>query len=95
MYFKGLLPRIRSVVMHRHILLPTDGSELSEQAVNYGVTLAEVVSAKVTGLPVSTPFHILAVEPHMVTDTLKSYTSRMSTVAAAGSGERCCKGGWR
>ena len=26
--------------MHQHILLPTDGSELSEQAVNYGVALA-------------------------------------------------------
>ena len=41
--------------MHRHILLPTDGSELSEQAVNYGVALAEVVSAKERGLPSQLP----------------------------------------
>jgi nucleotide-binding universal stress UspA family protein len=68
--------------MHKHILIPTDGSDLSEQAVNYGVALAKAVNAKVTGVTVSTPFHIFAVEPDMVTDTLESYTTRMSTVAA-------------
>jgi hypothetical protein len=71
----------RDVVMHQHILLPTDGSGLSEQAVNYGVALATAVNAKVTGVTVTTPFHILAlVEPQMV--MLESYTTRMSTVAA-------------
>ena len=68
--------------MHKHILLPTDGSELSEQAVNYGVALAKAVNAKVTGVTVSTSFHIIALEPHMVTDTLESYTARISNVAA-------------
>jgi nucleotide-binding universal stress UspA family protein len=68
--------------MHKHILLPTDGSELSEHALNYGVALAKVVNAKVTGVTVSTPFHILTLEPQMVTDTLDSYTTRMSIVAA-------------
>ena len=29
-----------------------------------------------------TPFHIIALEPHMVTDTLESYTARISNVAA-------------
>jgi nucleotide-binding universal stress UspA family protein len=42
--------------MHKHILLPTDGSELSEHALNYGVALAKAVNAKVTGVTVSTPF---------------------------------------
>ena len=59
--------------MYKHILIPTDGSDISEQAVNYGVALAKAVNAKVTGVTVSTPFHIVAVEPHMVTDTLDSY----------------------
>ena len=68
--------------MHKHILIPTDGSDLSEQAVNYGVALAKAVSAKVTAITVSTPFHIFAIEPHMVADTLESYTASMSTVAA-------------
>jgi nucleotide-binding universal stress UspA family protein len=67
--------------MYKHILIPTDGSDLSEQATNYGVALAKAVNAKVTGLTVSTPFYIFAVEPHMVIDTRESYTTRMSTVA--------------
>jgi nucleotide-binding universal stress UspA family protein len=68
--------------MYKHILIPTDGSDISEQAANYGVALAKAVNAKVTGVTVSTPFHIFAVEPHMVTDTLDSYTTRMTAVAA-------------
>jgi nucleotide-binding universal stress UspA family protein len=68
--------------MYKHILIPTDGSDLSEQAMNYGVALAKAVNAKITGITVSTPYHVFAVEPRMVTDTLESYTTRMSTVAA-------------
>lgn len=36
--------------MYKHILLPTDGSELSERAVKSGVELAKALGAKVTGL---------------------------------------------
>lgn len=36
--------------MYKHILLPTDGSELSEKAVHEGVRFAKSVGAKVTGL---------------------------------------------
>ncbi len=68
--------------MYKHILIPTDGSELSEQAINYAVALAKTVNAKVTGVTVSSPFHIFAVEPSMVTDTPESYSTRMNTVAA-------------
>lgn len=38
--------------MFKHILLPTDGSELSESAVKTGVHLAKALGAKVTGLTV-------------------------------------------
>jgi nucleotide-binding universal stress UspA family protein len=41
--------------MHRHILIPTDGSELSQEAIDYGMALAKSVNAKVTVLTVSTP----------------------------------------
>ena len=34
--------------MHRHILIPTDGSELAEHAVTNGLSLAKSVGAKVT-----------------------------------------------
>lgn len=36
--------------MYQHILLPTDGSELSEQAIQSGIRLAREVGARVTGL---------------------------------------------
>ena len=34
--------------MYTHILLPTDGSELSKKAIDHGVSLAKTVSAIVT-----------------------------------------------
>ncbi len=44
--------------MYKHILLPTDGSELSRRAVLAGVKLARALGARVTGLfaaPAATP----------------------------------------
>lgn len=38
--------------MFKHILIPTDGSELSAKAVKAGVALAKTLGAKVTGLHV-------------------------------------------
>ena len=34
--------------MYRHILIPTDGSELAEHAVTNGLSLAKSVGAKIT-----------------------------------------------
>jgi nucleotide-binding universal stress UspA family protein len=39
--------------MYRHILLPTDGSALSQSAVESGIQLAKAVGAQVTGLHVT------------------------------------------
>ncbi len=36
--------------MFKHILLPTDGSKLSEASIRNGITLAKKIGAKVTGL---------------------------------------------
>ena len=41
--------------MYRHILIPTDGSELAEQAVTNGLSLAKSVGAKVTVIIVEEP----------------------------------------
>jgi nucleotide-binding universal stress UspA family protein len=68
--------------MHKHILIPTDGSALSQAAVEYGIALAKSVGAKVTVLTVSTPFHTFAVEPVMVTDTPEQYAKHIATVAS-------------
>jgi len=67
--------------MHKHILMPTDGSELSQNAVDYGMALAKSVNAKVTVLTVSTPFRGAVVEPGLVTDTLDQYQERTAALA--------------
>jgi len=43
--------------MIRHILLPTDGSGLSQRAVRNGVRLAKSLGARVTGVHVIPEFH--------------------------------------
>lgn len=68
--------------MHKHILIPTDGSELSQKAVDYGMALAKSVNAKVTVMTVSPPFHAFVIEPGLVTDTLEEYEKRMASLAA-------------
>jgi nucleotide-binding universal stress UspA family protein len=47
--------------MYRHILIPTDGSELAEHAVTNGLSLAKSVGAKVTVIIVQEPFGWLSV----------------------------------
>ena len=47
--------------MYRHILIPTDGSELAEHAVTHGLALAKSVGAKVSVIVVEEPFNWLSV----------------------------------
>ena len=68
--------------MYRHILIPTDGSELSRNAVQYGISLAKSVNAKVTGITVTTPFHVFSLDSEMIEDTADTYKQRMEIVAA-------------
>ena len=51
--------------MYKHILIPTDGSALSEMAIRHGIALARAIRAKVTALAVSPSFP-LEVDPIMV-----------------------------
>ena len=61
--------------MYTHILIPTDGSELSKLALEEGVALAKALNARVTVITVTTPFHVIAGNPVitgspvMLTDT--------------------------
>ena len=59
--------------MYKHILIPTDGSELSEKAIKQGLALAKSIGAKVTAITVSETFHTFSVDPVIVTDTPKEY----------------------
>jgi len=73
--------------MYTHILIPTDGSDISRKAIRHGIALAKAVNAKVTAVTVSTPFHVFSVEPAMVTDTPETYQKHMATLAAKYLGE--------
>ena len=42
--------------MYRHILIPTDGSELAERGVKHGLALAKSLGAKVSIIFVVEPF---------------------------------------
>jgi len=44
--------------MYRHILIPTDGSELAHRAVAHGLSLAKAVGAKVTIVTVEASFNV-------------------------------------
>ena len=59
--------------MYRHILIPTDGSALSEQAIRHGVALARTFGAAVTALAVSPTFYNPALDPAHVTVTPQEY----------------------
>ena len=52
--------------MFKHILIPTDGSDLSLKAVLYGVKLAKSCGAKVTGLTVAVPYRVVAVDAVLI-----------------------------
>jgi nucleotide-binding universal stress UspA family protein len=67
--------------MYKHILIPTDGSELSRKAIEHGIALAKSVNAKVTVMTVTAPFHLFAVEPAMVTDTPEQYEKHAANLA--------------
>jgi nucleotide-binding universal stress UspA family protein len=44
--------------MHKHILIPTDGSKTAQRGVDYGLALARDLDAKVTVLTVTDPYSL-------------------------------------
>lgn len=54
--------------MFKHLLVSTDGSALSEAAIQMAVTFAKESGAKVTGLHVIPEFHVLAYGTEMIAD---------------------------
>jgi nucleotide-binding universal stress UspA family protein len=55
--------------MFTHILLPTDGSPLSEAAIRQGIEFAKGINAKVTGFHVMPEFHVFTYKTEMLEDT--------------------------
>ena len=67
--------------MFKHILIPTDGSELSALAVKNGVQFAKEIDAKITGLTVTMPYHFFAVDAIQVSDTPERYRTDVEALA--------------
>jgi nucleotide-binding universal stress UspA family protein len=59
--------------MFKHILIPTDGSDLSLKAILYGVQLAKESGAKVTGLTVTEPYQAAGMDAVFVPVDLGDY----------------------
>ncbi|PWU19395.1 MAG: universal stress protein [Candidatus Rokuibacteriota bacterium] len=67
--------------MYKHILIPTDGSELSEMALRKGMAFAKSIGARTTVLTVIPPFRTVTMDPVMLTDVPEQY-QRDSEAAA-------------
>jgi nucleotide-binding universal stress UspA family protein len=59
--------------MFKHILIPTDGSDLSRKAVLYGVQLAKGSGAKVTALTVSDPYRAATMDAVLIPVDQREY----------------------
>ena len=61
------------VDIFKHILLPTDGSDLSNTAIRKGILFAKEINAKVTGLYVVLPPQTSIVSSNRVRSTQEEY----------------------
>ena len=85
--------------MFKHILIPTDGSDLSRKAILYGVQLAKESGAKVTGLTVTEPYQAAGMDTVFVPVDLGDYEEQARVLsekaveqvkmAAQAAGVRC------
>ena len=62
--------------MYTHILIATDGSELSGYAVDQGLALAKALGSTVTLFTAVAPFHVYAIEPYPQGDQREEYRRR-------------------
>jgi nucleotide-binding universal stress UspA family protein len=62
--------------MFKHLLLPTDGSPLSESAIQEGVRFARSINAKVTGLCVMPQKHPFFYEMEIPAEALEQVAKR-------------------
>jgi len=59
--------------MFKHLLLPTDGSQLSEAAIQSGVQFAKSINAKVTGFYAMPQFHVFTYRTEMLADSKEEF----------------------
>jgi nucleotide-binding universal stress UspA family protein len=69
--------------MFTHILMPTDGSELSARAVREGMHLARSLRARVTGVCVKPNFHTAGADEAIAREALDAETALEAVAEAA------------
>ena len=67
--------------MFKHILIPTDGSDLSRKALLYGVQLAKESKAKVTALTIRQPYTVTAVDTFAVVGSREEFETSSREIA--------------
>ncbi|WP_136417104.1 universal stress protein [Herbaspirillum sp. ST 5-3] len=68
--------------MFKHILLPTDGSEASEDAIKKCIQFAKDIGAKVTGFHVTPQYHLFTYQAEMLEDTKEQFMQAAKVHAA-------------
>jgi nucleotide-binding universal stress UspA family protein len=69
--------------MFKHILMPTDGSEHSERAVERGIELAKLCGAKVTGIHVMLDYRMLLAADDMPSAVVDESVDEQARAQAA------------
>ena len=64
--------------MYKHILVATDGSEISERAVSHATELAQKLKAKLLIVTITEPFHILSLGVEQLESTRPEYNRHMA-----------------
>jgi nucleotide-binding universal stress UspA family protein len=59
--------------MFKHLLVPTDGSPVSERAITSAMQLAKKIGAQVTGFHVVPEFHVFTYQTEMLEDTRERF----------------------
>ena len=75
------MPASGRALMYTHLLLPTDGSALSERAIDHGVALAKAVHASVIGVTVCEPLSALSIEAVAIADVSEDYRKEVAAAA--------------
>ncbi len=79
--------------MYKHILVPTDGSQLATQAVDKALELASVLGAEVTFLMVVEPFYTFGIDVEFQEGTRVKYEAQASAAARKILAEATAKAG--
>jgi len=67
--------------MFEHILLPTDGSKLSEKSIKQGIRMAKAMNANITAVHVSPKFHTFTYQAEMLEATREDFEKTSETSA--------------